>query len=437
MTRRAKACKPRAISAFPQARFSASLSPMPSRIRNKIIFLVCLLAFAGFGVVIYREWVVQKPFAVILILAENLSPSHVAASRLFAGGSDFRFRMESLPRTALAAAGSADYAVADSAAAATTLATGQRVNRGALGLSPEGRTMETLLEAARRAGRSTGLVANTPLTEPALAAFFARGTDPNDAAALAVQLLQDDAPDVMLGGGAALLVPQEQGGSRRDGRDLLLEMRQRGFDIVRNKAELENTPGWRTPRTFGIFSDGDLALVEDQSRQPSQPRLADLVRRAIQLLQFNRRGYFLVVYAGLTGRAAEQGRGETLLREMRELDDTITAAVDYAGENALVVVSGLANTGGLRLNAFSFAPDSGIAVLGPSASGVPALTWSTGPGSPTSEPGSATLEAVAAKTDRPQPVAEDVLVLGTGPGTEPLQGFLDLTALHQVLQRGL
>lgn len=410
---------------------------MPSRIRNKIIFLACLIAFAGFGVIIYREWVVQKPFAVILILAENFSPSHLAASRLFNGGADFRFRMESLPRTALATAGSADYAVADTAAAASAIATGHKVNRGTMGLSPEGGTMETLLQAARRSGRSTGLVANTPLTDPALAAFFARSGEPGDAPALAIQLLGEDAPDVMLGGGSAILVPQEQGGSRRDGRDLLLEMRQRGFDIVRTRAELESTPGWRAPRTFGIFADGDLALVEDQSRQPSQPRLADLVRRAVQLLQFNRRGYFLVVYSGLTGRAAENGRGETLLREMRELDDTISAAVDYAGDNALVVVSGLANTGGLRLNGFSFAPDSGIAVLGPSASGVPALTWSTGPGSPASEPGSTTLEAVAARTDRPQPVAEDVLVLASGPGTEPLQGFIDLPALHRVLRSAL
>lgn len=410
---------------------------MPSRIRNKIIFLACLLVFAGLGVVIYREWVVQKPFAIILIVADNLAPSHLASARLFAGGADFRFKMESLPHTALGKSRAADYAVADSAAAATSIATGQLVNRGALGLSPEGQTIETLLQAARRAGRSTGLVANTPLTEPAIAAFYARATDARDPGALALQLLEDDAPDVMLAGGGGQLVPQEQGGARRDGRDLFLEMRQRGFDIVRNKAELESTPGWRAPRTLGIFADGDLAFVEDQSRSPTQPRLADLVRRGIQLLQFNRKGYFLVVHAGLTGRAAEVGRGESLLREMRELDEAVATAVQYAGEKSLIIVSGLANTGGLRLNAFSFAPDRGIAILGPSAAGVPALTWSTGPGSPDAEPGSSTLEAVAAKTDRPQPVAEDVLVLASGPGTEQINGFLDLAALNAILGKGM
>ena len=410
---------------------------MPSRIRNKIIFLTCLFAFAGIGVVLYREWVVQKPFAVILFAADNFSPSQLSAARLFQGGSDFRFRMESMPRAALATAKASDYAVADGAAAATALATGRKVNRGALALTPEGQTLETLFGAARQAGRATGLVSDTPLTEPATAAFFARASDARDAEALAVQLMEESAPDVMLGGGGALLAPGAQGGARRDGRDLLLEMRQRGFDIVRNKAELESTPGWRAPKLFGVFAEGDLAFAEDQSRYPTQPRLADLVRRAIELLQFNRKGYLLVVHAGLAGRAAELGRGESLLREYAELDAAVATALDYAGESALILVSGLSNTGGLRLNAFSFAPDRGIAVLGPSSGGTPALTWSTGPGRPEAEPGSATLETVAAPSERPQPVAEDVLVLGSGPGSEKIPNFPDLTDLNAILRQGL
>ena len=410
---------------------------MPSRIRNKIIFLTCLFAFAGLGFVLYREWVVQKPFAIVLIIAENFSPSQLSAARLFQGGADFRFRMESMPHAALATSLSADYAVADSAAAATALATGQRVNRGSLALSPEGQTLETLLVAARRAGRATGMVSDTPLTDAATAAFFARASDARDPAALAVQLMEDTTPDVMLGGGSALLTSEAQGGARRDGRDLLLEMRQRGFDIVRNKAELENTPGWRAPKLFGVFAEGDLTFSEDQSRYPTQPRLADLVRRAIELLQFNRKGYLLVVHAGLAGRAAELGRGETLLREYTEIDAAVGTALDYAGENALIIVSGLANTGGLRLNAFSFAPDRGIAVLGPSSAGVPALIWSTGPGSPQSELGSATLEAVAAKTERPQPAAEDVLVLASGTSKGSLSNFVELSAIHAILSNAL
>ena len=62
---------------------------MPSRIRNKIIFLACLFAFAGLGLVIYREWVVQKPFAVILFVVQIFFlPRILSAARLFAGGAE-------------------------------------------------------------------------------------------------------------------------------------------------------------------------------------------------------------------------------------------------------------------------------------------------------------------------------------------------------------
>ena len=126
---------------------------MPSRIRNKIIFLTCLLFFVAGGFLVYRYWVMQKPFAVILFLAENFSPSTVSAARLFAGGADYRFKMESLPHLALASPRARDYAVADAAAAASAIATGQLVNRGALSVTPDGQILETLIEVARREGR--------------------------------------------------------------------------------------------------------------------------------------------------------------------------------------------------------------------------------------------------------------------------------------------
>ena len=399
---------------------------MPSRIRNKIIFLTCLLFFVAGGFLVYRYWVMQRPFAVILFISENFTPSTMSAARLFAGGADYRFKMESMPHMALASPRARDYAVADVAAAASAMATGQLVNRGTLSATPEGQTLETLIDQARRAGRATGLVSNTPLTEPATAAFYAAGFDPANADALAVHLLEKAPLDLVLGGGGAQLVPTEQGGTRQDGRDLLLEARQRGYDIVRTREELDSTPGWRSPQVFGIFAEGDLAFAEDASRYPSQPSLSDLVRRAIELLQFNNRGYFLVVNAGLAGRAAQVGRGESLLREIAALDEAVETARKFAGEKALIMVTGLVNTGGLQLNAFSFAPDRGIAVVSPGASGVPAITWSTGPGSG-GEFG--VLQAVAAPTDRTLPSAEDGMLLTT----EPMPPFTDQSSASRIL----
>ena len=399
-----------------------------------MIFLTCLFAFIGLGVALYRSWSDRKPFAVILFVADGLTPSNLAAARLFAGGSDFRFGMESMPHMALASPRAKDYAVADAAAAATSIATGQEVNRGSLALSPGGQPLETILQAARREGRLTGLVSDTPLTDATAAAFFARASDARDPSFIALQLLEDGMPDVMLSGGSAQLVPQEQGGTRRDGRDLLLELRQRGFDVVRTKSELESTPGWRAPQLFGVFAEGGLAFAEDQTRYPTQPRLADLVRKSIELLQFNRQGYLLVVNAGLAGHAAGQSRAETVLRQIRELDDAVQTAREYAGENTLLVVAGLGNPGGLRLNAFSFAPDRGIAVLGPSPAGIPAISWASGPaaGAANSSP-----EREAANSSALEPSVEESLVLWVGQSKKPLPPFVNLTEVEGFLAKEL
>lgn len=409
---------------------------MSTKARNKIIFLACLLAFAALGAALYRQWSNRKPFAIIVFVSDGLTPSNLSAARLFAGGSEFRFGMETMSHMALAAARAKDYAVADSAAAAASIATGQEVNRGSLALSSGGQPLETILQAARREGRATGLVSDTPLTDAAAAAFFARANDAGDPQTIALQLLEDGMPDVMLGGGGAMLTPREQGGARRDGRNLLLELRQRGYDIARTKSELESTPGWRAPQLFGVFAENDLSFAEDQARTPSQPRLADLVQRAIELLQFNRKGYLLVVNAGLAGRAAGQNRAETLFRQILELDKAVQVARAYAGENTLLIVAGLGNRGGLRLNAFSFAADRGIAILGPGLSGVPAANWSTGPAAGT-DAASTPEKPLLPNAAQAEPAVEDVLVLTSNPEPKKWPGFLNLSAIHAFINEAL
>ena len=101
------------------------------------------------------------------------------------------------------------------------------------------------------------------------------------------------------------LFPATKGGERQDTRDLLLELRGNGFDIVRTRTDLEAVPAWRRSKVFGLFSNNDLAYANQVEERGQQPSLSDMVRRAIQLLQYNAGGYLLVVDAGLMRKAAE------------------------------------------------------------------------------------------------------------------------------------
>jgi len=132
------------------------------------------------------------------------------------------------------------------------------------------------------------LITNTNITDPTSAAFYAHTTEQNDKSGLARQIVDGSGIDLLLGGGAGDFLPQSKGGRREDERDLLLEIRRKGVDLVRTKAELEAIPGWRRPKLFGAFSQSELAYADQMAARSEQPSLSDMVRRAIELLQFNR-----------------------------------------------------------------------------------------------------------------------------------------------------
>src|SRR5207247_8073297 len=108
--------------------------------------------------------------------------------------------------------------------------------------------------------------------------------------------------------------------------------------VIRNLPELEQIAGWQQPRLLGLFATNDLPFTDEVAARTEQPSLADMVRRAIELLQVNRRGYVLIVDAHLMASAAWQNLGERALHETAELDRPDPVRREYAGRNAAIIV---------------------------------------------------------------------------------------------------
>src|SRR6266705_3300558 len=221
--------------------------------RNQLLALLCLAVFAGLGVLYFHHWVVQKPFGIILIIGEGLAPERVALTRVYLGGSDTLQAMDGMPHVALVTNHSRDFAVSDQAAAASALATGVKVSNRSLSVDPSGKPLASIIELARSRGRATGLVTNGSLTNPTCAAFYAHASNTNDIDQVARQLVEGSKIDICLGMSAAEFLQKEKQGKRPDNRDLLLELRQNGFDGVRSRAELEAMPGWSRPKLVVAF----------------------------------------------------------------------------------------------------------------------------------------------------------------------------------------
>ncbi|HEY1581704.1 MAG TPA: alkaline phosphatase [Chthoniobacterales bacterium] len=415
--------------------------------RNQILALLCLTIFIAFGFFYFQHWVVQKPFGIVLFVGEGLTPDRLAATRSYASGATSRLAIESLPAMALLSNYSQDFAVPDEAAAATTLATGAKVNNRSLALGPNDKRLRSIIDLAREKGRAIGVVTNGRLSDATVAAFYASGKGD-----ILQQLAEEKKVDIALGGGIENFLPEAKGGRRTDGRDLVLEMRRNGYEIVRSNAELENIPQWRRPKLLGLFSQGEMAYANEIAAGSEQPALADMTRRAIQLLQWNTSGYLLIVDAGLMRTAARENHGERTLAETVALDRAIAVARSYTGKNSTILVAGNLGIGGLSLNGFPFRRDSGVALLGVNSSGEPALTWATGPNGvtapaapPNEEPappgeGPAAnngQEPAAAYAPTARNTVDDVLAAGSGPGTEALHGFLDNTIIFKILAQQL
>ena len=459
--------------------------------RNLLLALACLLVFVALGYLFFKKWAVQKPFGIILFVADGLSTNTLTAARLYDRGPDHRLTVESLPHVVLLTNQSNDFAVPDAAAAATAIATGEKGNNRSIALDPQGKKLASIIAKAREAGRATGIITTGKLTDPTPAAFYAHSADGRDSQAIALQFLTDAKVDIAMGGGLADFTPVSKGGQRKDGRDLWLELRAKGIAMVRAKAELENRPSFLTGPMVGIFADGNLPYSSEVQSGSQQPSLSDMVRRSIEFLQTNSGGYFLVVDAALISRASEQNNSERVLTETVDFDRAIATALEYAGEKALIIAVGKHDVGGLALNGYPLRSDHGVAMLGTNAGGVPAVTWSTGPNgfrnsaaptpgrtvSSTSEPKPAVTGSFAAigttvlpakgplpvvsatgakpsqappeppKNTKAEPAAfgaseaintaRDMIGVGTGPGSEQLHGFLDNTDIFKILKQSL
>ena len=415
------------------------------KLRNRLIALVCLIIFLGLGATLFLTNSSRKPFAIILFLGDNITPSTLTAARIFSGGGDTRLQLEDLPNTALCRNAANDFSVPESASASTAIAAGKRVNRGSLCIDPQGIKLPSLLEVAAAKGRSTGLVTTGPITGITTAAYYAKTLNSDDEADLAGQFYKHSPFNLVVGESPELEHSSSSGSSNS-----ISQLAGDGVVVLRSFSGLEDQPFWKNAPLLGLLPQSQISLTHPGEGDPNAPSLSDLVRVAIRHLQSNRSGYLLVVDDPGIGQAATSNDAESMFSRLLAFDQAVATARRYAGDKALILVTGRQSLGGLQLNGYPFLGDKGVAVLSMNAQGNPSLCWSTGPGFGM-ETTSDFNHGKKGKTNSPgilsQPsadtlpegvgVASDVLALGVGPGSEKLKGFLDLTDVHQLILGGL
>jgi alkaline phosphatase len=293
--------------------------------------------------------------SIILLIGDGMGINQVRITDIYAGealGTETIFNSIATRGTTTTYA--ADSEVTDSAAAASAIYCGYKFNSRSIGVLPDGRSAFTIAQAVKKAGKSVGAVSTTRITHATPACLYAHTPDRDDENLIAEHLVEFE-PEVALGGGWRHLIPQSQDGSEReDDRNLVEEMRGKGYTFVTNADELEAVDAATTDRLLGLFSKSHMAYEVDRVNVPelgSQPSLAEMTEAALKILAKNPEGFFLMVEGGRIDHACHAHDARAAIDDTLAFDKAIRVALDYqeAHPDVLVIITGDHETGGMGL----------------------------------------------------------------------------------------
>jgi alkaline phosphatase len=313
---------------------------------------------------------------IIFFLGDGMGPTVISAARIHKYKEEGLLKFERMERVARIKTYSNDAMITDSAPSMGAYMTGFKINndvismRDARPLAPlknaqgnatidrclkgNGQPATTILELSKAAGKSVGSISTTELTHATPASTFAHSCHRSSPYSIARQIVPGGAGynqalgkgvDVLMGGARSHFTPYHATRNpkgRADGRDLLAEMRARGYTVAANRKQMLKAPPGR--KFIGLYSDDD-NLDYDLVRRASQPSLSEMTAKSIDLMAANPKGFFLMVEGGKIDHALHDTVAADALNDTIAFDDAVQTAIDKMElldpglKNTLIVVT--------------------------------------------------------------------------------------------------
>ncbi|WP_319003676.1 alkaline phosphatase [Sutcliffiella horikoshii] len=236
-----------------------------------------------------------------------------------------------------------EESVTDSAAAATSMSAGIKTYNGAIAVDMEKKDVKTILEQAKENGKSTGLVATSQINHATPAAFGAHDESRNNYNQIADDYYDDlingkHKVDVLLGGGTSYF--------EREDRDLTKEFEKDGYSYVTTAEEMAKDDN---EQILGLFAPKGLDKMID--RPEEQPSLKEMTDSALDRLDNNEKGFFLMVEGSQIDWAGHDNDIVGAMSDMQDFEEAFQAAIDYAkkDKHTLVIATADHSTGGMAM----------------------------------------------------------------------------------------
>jgi alkaline phosphatase len=254
--------------------------------------------------------------------------------------------------------------VTDSAAGATAFSCGKKSYNGAVSiLPPNYDPCGTVLEAAKRAGYTTGLVVTTDITDATPACFASHVVIRAMNDEIATQEIGDGplgrVVDLMLGGGRCHFLPNSTDGScRLDDDDLVTRAKEKyGWNYINDRLGFDSLNGGEdvTLPLMGLFASRNIPFEIDRRNMNSvYPSLHEMAATAIRALEKatenSDKGFFLMIEGSRIDHAAHINDPAAHVHEILEYDRTFKSVVDFLEESeteGVLVATSDHETGGL------------------------------------------------------------------------------------------
>ncbi|SUK04874.1 alkaline phosphatase [Staphylococcus agnetis] len=290
----------------------------------------------------------KNPKNVIFMVGDGMGPSYNSAYRYFKDNPNTK-EMEKtafdhyLVGTQRTNPDDPKENITDSAAGATAFSSGHKTYNGAIGVTPDKKPVETVLERAKSQGKSTGLVSTAEITDATPAAYAAHIDSRDKKDEIAKQFYNDringkHKVDVLLGGGAKYF--------GKENGDIDKKFKKDGYDLVKNKQQLANS---KKDQVLGLFADKNMPLQIDAPKQ--NPLLSDMQDAALSKLSKNKKGFFLMVEGASIDKQGHANDITGVMSEMSGFETAFENAMKYAQQHpdTLVVATADHSTGGLTI----------------------------------------------------------------------------------------
>lgn len=405
---------------------------------------------------------------VILLIGDGMGDSEITIARNYTVGAAGRLALDELPLTGQMTTysvfpdGKPDYDP-ESASTSTAWSTGQKTVDGRISTSPSDQDLTTILELAQRAGLKTGNVSTAEITDatPAspMAHIVARGCQgplnmaacPQDRKSLGgpgsiAEQAVDHGLDVILGGGKARfdqVIPAGEGPYA--GQTVIQQAQALGYRLVTDRAGLLAAQPGR--KLLGLFTPGNMTLdwggltatnppagpgrCQTGLQPATEPTLADMTRKAIELLEDprpgvgnGRPGFFLQVEGASIDKRDHAAQPCEQIGETVDFDAAVRVALDYAArqKDTLVIVTGdHGHTS--QIVEVDATPAGASSILETNEGSQMMVTYGTAAGNP---------RAVSQEHTGTQ-----IRVAAQGPQAANVIGLIDQTDLFEIMARAL